>query len=70
MCDCYKVGGPWIAEDPDCPIHGNDAQRQQAMQDERSGDFEDRIAQLEIELGSAMRRIEVLESTAAIGAKK
>jgi hypothetical protein len=22
-CECYQIGGPFIAEDPDCPIHGN-----------------------------------------------
>ena len=22
MCDCFRIGGPFIAEDPDCPIHG------------------------------------------------
>ena len=22
MCECFKIGGPFIAEDPDCPIHG------------------------------------------------
>lgn len=21
-CDCYKIGGPFIAEDPGCPMHG------------------------------------------------
>ena len=21
-CECYKIGGPWIAEDPSCVIHG------------------------------------------------
>ena len=21
-CECYQVGGPFIAEDPDCVIHG------------------------------------------------
>jgi hypothetical protein len=21
-CDCYVIGGPWIAEDPDCEAHG------------------------------------------------
>lgn len=26
MCDCYQVGGPFIAEDPDCPVHGTEAQ--------------------------------------------
>lgn len=22
MCDCYQIGGRFIAEDPDCPEHG------------------------------------------------
>jgi len=22
MCDCYRIGGPFIGEDPNCPIHG------------------------------------------------
>lgn len=24
MCEyeCYRIAGPWIAENPDCPIHG------------------------------------------------
>jgi hypothetical protein len=22
MCECYQIGGRFIAEDPDCPIHG------------------------------------------------
>lgn len=25
MCDCFKIGGPFIAEDPDCPEHGTEA---------------------------------------------
>ena len=25
--ECYQVGGPWIAENPACPIHGSEAQR-------------------------------------------
>ena len=29
MCECYKVGGPFIAEDPDCPIHGREAQQRE-----------------------------------------
>lgn len=24
-CVCYTIGGPFIAEDPDCPQHGTDA---------------------------------------------
>lgn len=26
-CQCYQIGGPFIAEDPDCPAHGREAQR-------------------------------------------
>lgn len=22
MCECFQIGGPFIAEDPACPIHG------------------------------------------------
>lgn len=25
-CQCYQIGGPFIAEDPDCPAHGTYAQ--------------------------------------------
>ena len=25
-CECYQIGGPFIAEDPDCPEHGREAQ--------------------------------------------
>lgn len=25
-CECYTIGGPFIAEDPMCPIHGVAAQ--------------------------------------------
>ena len=29
MCECYKIDGPWIAEDPNCPVHGTDARRKE-----------------------------------------
>lgn len=25
-CECHRIGGPWVAEDPDCPRHGLAAQ--------------------------------------------
>jgi len=28
MCECYMIGGPWVAEDPNCPVHGHAAQRE------------------------------------------
>lgn len=39
MCDCFKIGGPWIAEDPDCPVHGTERVKEDTL--------EDRIEQLE-----------------------
>lgn len=50
MCECYKIGGPFIAEDPDCPIHGREAQeieRQKAKDLERIERLEERIERLE-----------------------
>lgn len=31
---CYEIGGPWITYDPDCPIHGNEAQERDSRQNE------------------------------------
>lgn len=28
--ECHQIGGPWIAENPDCPIHGREAQSKAA----------------------------------------
>lgn len=39
MCDCYKIGGPWIAEDPDCPVHGTEAR----MRDEKKIELSKRV---------------------------
>jgi len=49
-CDCYKIGGPWIAVDPDCPVHGRDAQRRQDLLDEERQSMEERMAALESRL--------------------
>lgn len=27
MCQCYQTGGPFIAEDPECPAHGENRPR-------------------------------------------
>jgi hypothetical protein len=29
MCECHQIGGPFIAEDPNCPVHGRDAQERE-----------------------------------------
>jgi hypothetical protein len=39
--ECHQVGGPWIAENPACPIHGPDGQRR----DDQLDLLEDQISQ-------------------------
>lgn len=31
---CHEIGGPYIAENPDCPVHGVEAQRLEAEAEE------------------------------------
>lgn len=33
-CQCFQIGGPFIAEDPDCPAHGTEAQREERKRDD------------------------------------
>lgn len=47
MCECYKIGGPFIAEDPDCPVHGTEAQWRREQEETERQSLEDRIARLE-----------------------
>ena len=50
MCECYKIGGPFIAEDPDCPIHGHEAQQREkwaaAEREEEMGRYEEIMSTL------------------------
>lgn len=48
MCECYKIGGPFIAEDPDCPVHGTEAQWRREQEETERQTLEDRIAKLEL----------------------
>ena len=67
MCDCYKIGGPWIAEDPECPVHGYAAvrEREEAEREERARD--DELAALRGEVEELRKEIAQLQ---AILAKK
>jgi len=51
MCECYKVGGPFIAEDPKCPIHGREAV---ALREEQ----EDEMAELKLEVSRLKAEVE------------
>lgn len=34
-CECYQIGGRFIAEDPDCHQHGTEAQRRERENEDR-----------------------------------
>lgn len=55
---CFVPGGPWIAEDPNCPIHGHEAQREAEYREQERQEQEEREAEQE-------SRIEALEETIA-----
>ena len=53
MCDCYKIGGPWIDYDPSCPLHGDEAreaaaeyERMQVARENESAEMRARIEEL------------------------
>lgn len=33
-CQCYQIGGPFIAEDPGCPAHGTTAQAEREQHED------------------------------------
>jgi hypothetical protein len=32
--ECYRIGGPWISADPDCPVHGAETQAREKLLDD------------------------------------
>lgn len=48
-CDreCYRIGGPWIAEDPNCPVHGYEAVREREEREAAERALLSRIEELE-----------------------
>ena len=58
---CFEIGGPWISEDPNCPIHGIAAQRRQKDADEEKTVFLERIESLEKRIRYLESRIEAQE---------
>jgi len=56
MCECHTVGGPFIAEDPDCPIHGSAS----VGRDQEITSIIERVVAGEITLTSASQMIDDL----------
>jgi hypothetical protein len=53
MCECFQIGGPFIAEDPDCPIHGIRSQGR----DERLAEILRRVQSGDLDIGGAVEEI-------------
>ena len=62
MCDCYVIGGPFIAEDPDCPVHGREAVRKLEEDEERFSALEKRVATLESDVEDLLKAIQYLQN--------
>lgn len=52
MCQCYTIGGPFIGADPDCAVHGDDAQSRDRALDSRLDELHEEIALLRMEIGT------------------
>jgi hypothetical protein len=59
MCEnkCFQIGGPFIAEDPDCPVHGTAAQAAERRAEEEAAQEtqEQKLARLKAVRNEAMR---------------
>ena len=31
--ECFLIGGPWIAENPNCPVHGSNKRAEEAVEE-------------------------------------
>ena len=65
-CQCHQIGGPFIAEDPDCPAHGREAQRADEVRDSIIRDLRESIEGASVDtaelLCAAERVLAYLES--------
>lgn len=49
-CECYRIGGRFIAEDPDCPAHGTQARAEREEAESFLQDVADACARAEAEV--------------------
>lgn len=43
-CECHQIGGRFIAEDPDCPVHGREADLRASERHEITAQLNDVLA--------------------------
>jgi hypothetical protein len=59
-CECYKIGGKFIAEDPDCPAHGTEARASEERMAQATAILKETVRAQTIELGRLNKWMEVL----------
>lgn len=59
MCECFQVGGRFIAEDPDCPKHGVLAQHEERL---REAELEEMRLEREAQREDMLRQIAELRA--------
>jgi hypothetical protein len=52
--ECYHIGGPWIAEDPDCPVHGAEAVREREAAEAKERTDEEHRSDLQSRIDRAI----------------
>lgn len=70
MCECYQIGGRFIAEDPSCPAHGLWAIREREESESYVADLEKKIANLEAENKLLLSKIASLKDSVARWSQK
>lgn len=58
---CHEIGGPWIAENPDCPVHGAEGHRQEEEVVAERAATEDRIQELEAAVEALNGKLEAVK---------
>jgi hypothetical protein len=53
---CFIIGGPFISEDPTCPVHGDNRTKNSDTIKDRLAALEKRVAKLEAQLAKASWR--------------
>jgi hypothetical protein len=52
MCECHQIGGRFIAEDPECPVHGYAAVREREEQYRTEQTMRDEINELRLRVAT------------------
>lgn len=61
-CQCHQIGGPFIAEDPDCFEHGRAAQAREAHRDEIIRQIEQALRTEDAMYETLLHTLEYLQS--------